>query len=59
VVTKNSGDPGGTASKVEAALELNIPVVVIEQPRPAPGETVYSFADLIDRIIQIERSVEG
>lgn len=59
VVTKNSGDAGGTASKVEAALELNIPVVVIDQPRPAPGETVHSLADLIDRIIQIERSVEG
>ncbi len=32
VVTKESGSKGGTAEKVEAALELEIPVVLVERP---------------------------
>ena len=31
---KESGDEGGTADKVRAALNLSIPVVVVGRPRP-------------------------
>lgn len=33
LVTKESGQSGGTDTKVEAALELSIPVVVIDRPQ--------------------------
>jgi precorrin-6A/cobalt-precorrin-6A reductase len=33
-VVKESGREGGTADKVQAALNLNIPVVVVGRPRP-------------------------
>jgi len=33
VVTKNSGRAGGTAEKIEAAQEQNIPIVLIEPPK--------------------------
>lgn len=32
LVTKDSGDAGGTGNKIRAALELNLPVVLIERP---------------------------
>lgn len=34
IVTKNSGAAGGTDSKLSAARELGLPVVVIDRPRP-------------------------
>lgn len=58
VVTKNSGHTGGTASKIEAALELNIPVVVINQPHLVVGEAFNNLDDLLARIGQIERLVK-
>jgi len=33
VVTKNSGDVGGTGEKLEAAQALGIPVIVVDRPR--------------------------
>ncbi len=32
LVTKDSGDAGGTVNKINAALELNLPVILIERP---------------------------
>lgn len=32
VLTKESGDIGGTPSKIQAAIDLNIPVVVVSRP---------------------------
>lgn len=37
VVTKDSGPAGGTAEKIEAALGLDIPVVVVGRPEPVKG----------------------
>ena len=37
VVTKDSGPVGGTAEKIEAALGLDIPVVVVGRPEPVKG----------------------
>ncbi|HMK53986.1 MAG TPA: precorrin-6A reductase [Methanobacteriaceae archaeon] len=32
IITKESGESGGTISKIEAALKLKIPVIVVERP---------------------------
>ena len=47
VVTKESGDIGGVAAKVEAALDLSLPVVVIDRPAVDYGRVVRSHQDLL------------
>ncbi|WP_027357026.1 precorrin-6A reductase [Desulfofundulus thermocisternus] len=49
VVTKNSGTIGGTDTKVAAALELGLPVVIISRPR-VPDNSVTSRQELLKRI---------
>lgn len=48
VVTKDSGPAGGTLEKVKAALDLGIPVVVVERPPWGGGEglVVESWEEL-------------
>lgn len=45
VVTKESGEVGGTPSKIEAALELNIPVVMVMRPKVRELEDKKVFND--------------
>lgn len=49
MVTKESGITGGTDTKVSAAMELNLPVVVVNRP-PAPPEAVTNLQELIVKI---------
>ena len=49
LVTKDSGQIGGTDTKVEAALGLNIPVVLIERP-PLKGEIITDLSQLMLQI---------
>lgn len=46
VVTKDSGRVGGTDTKISAALELNIPVIVVARP-PDPGSLPGDLDSLI------------
>lgn len=48
LVSKNSG--GTQAAKLQAAHDLNIPILIIEQPTPPTGELVYSTAEAADRL---------
>lgn len=41
VVTKNSGEPGGTVEKIAAAIEMGLQVVVVQRP-PLAQEKVFS-----------------
>lgn len=56
LVTKESGIVGGTDTKIEAALELSVPVVVINRP-PAPAEVINSIETLLAKIMLCEEKV--
>lgn len=52
LVTKDSGDIGGAGDKIEAALELKIPVVLILRPK-VDGTAFGDIAQLMDAIKEI------
>ena len=52
VVTKNSGEIGGTDTKLEAAVELKLPVVMIDRPRIAYDKVVYTFNDVLQFVAE-------
>ncbi len=56
MVTKESGKVGSVDEKVEAALELGIPVIMIERPKIDYGQVYSSFAPLIE---QVKKIMEG
>lgn len=47
VITKDSGKAGGTDTKVSAALDLKIPVVVIKRPFMQQGKTVRTYDEVL------------
>lgn len=49
LVTKDGGELGGTEEKLSAALELGIPVVVVDRPEPLHG-AVGSIEELMELI---------
>ncbi|MCE7699460.1 MAG: precorrin-6A reductase [Methanobacterium paludis] len=54
VVTKESGESGGTPSKIEAAIELRIPIIIVVRPEVSEleNESVFSsIDDLCDEIM--------
>ncbi len=46
IVTKDSGHIGGTDTKIAAAEELNIPVVIIQRPPLSYPEIRFSFSEI-------------
>ncbi len=54
LVTKESGDYGGVKSKVDAAIALGIPVVIIERPAKPAG--INNIEKLVEKI---EKEVRG
>lgn len=52
VVSKESGKTGGTDSKIEAALELSLPLVIIERP-------ALSYPLVADDVAGVEKLLEG
>ena len=44
LVAKNSGGPA-TEAKITAALEADIPIVLVQRPDPPPGERVERIDD--------------
>lgn len=54
LVTKDSGKVGGTIEKIEAAKEMNIPVMIILRPE-ITGEVVFDDIDkLVDKVCEID-----
>jgi precorrin-6A/cobalt-precorrin-6A reductase len=54
VVTKESGETGGTPSKIEAAIELEIPIIIIKRPIIHEIENSMVFNSIDDLINNIE-----
>ena len=56
IITKESGKTGGTLSKISAALELGIDIVLVTRPKVAELEDEYIFTDIneiIDFMLKI------
>lgn len=49
VVTKESGSTGGTDTKIKAAMELDLAVVIVSRPR----ETIAVTVDTVDRLLNL------
>ena len=47
VVTKNSGEIGGTDTKLTAAKALGLPVVIIDRPSIEYDEVAYTFDEVL------------
>lgn len=47
IVTKNSGEIGGTDTKLEAAMALRLPVVMVDRPRIEYDKVVYTFDEVL------------
>lgn len=47
VVTKNSGEIGGTDTKLDAAMEMGLPVVMIDRPQIQYDKVVCTFDDVL------------
>lgn len=46
IVTKNSGEIGGTDTKIEAAKALGLPIVMIDRPHITYDEIAYTYEDV-------------
>ena len=53
VLTKESGDIGGFKEKIEAALELEIPVIVLARPQINYPVMVHSSEEVVEYIREI------
>ncbi|MEE1361879.1 MAG: cobalt-precorrin-6A reductase [Selenomonadaceae bacterium] len=47
VITKNSGFLGGTDTKVEAAMELNLPLIIIDRPKVQYDNVTDNYDDVL------------
>lgn len=50
VVSKNSGTTGGSDTKISAAIELGLFVVVIDRPAIVYPQVVYTKKEVLARI---------
>ena len=48
VITKNSGEIGGTDTKITAAKKLGLPVVLIDRPKLQYDVIAYTFEDVFE-----------
>lgn len=50
MVTKESGSSGSVEEKVETALEINLPVILINRPQLKYGMTCYALDEVLEAI---------
>lgn len=57
IITKESGEIGGTSSKIEAALDLGLNIIIVMRPKVEEIQNKYIFTDLdeiIDFILKLD-----
>ncbi|WP_425803804.1 precorrin-6A reductase [Desulfitobacterium sp. Sab5] len=54
VITKESGQVGGTDEKIKSCLNLGIPVIVLERPRTEYSEPMESMEDFMKRVEELK-----
>ena len=57
VITKESGQIGGTEDKVQACLELKIPVIILKRPREFPFREIIESSELDSDDLKSGKSV--
>jgi precorrin-6A/cobalt-precorrin-6A reductase len=50
VITKESGQVGGTEQKIKACLELGIPIIVLERPQGGKSGLVETMEEFLKRV---------
>lgn len=50
IVSKNSGSIGGTDTKISAAIELGLPLVVIDRPSIEYSNVAHSFEQVLQQV---------
>ncbi len=55
VITKESGESGGTLSKIEAASQLGIPIVMVKRPKILELENLEIYSDIAELIERIKK----
>lgn len=53
IVTKNSGNLGGSDTKITAAIELDLPIIVIDRPKIDYQTVVYNSSDVIGVLTEV------
>ena len=53
IVTKNSGKIGGTDTKITAAIEMDLPIVMIDRPAINYDISAATYAEVLDLIKKI------
>ena len=53
IVTKDSGQAGGTDTKITAAIELNLPLIIITRPTVSYGVAGHSTEQIIQYIQEV------
>lgn len=59
VVTKESGQTGGTEEKVQACLELKIPVIILKRPENFSLKTTEEIVISEDRVLELKKSMKN
>ena len=52
-MTKNSGKIGGTDTKITAAIEMDLPIVMIDRPAINYDISAATYAEVLDLIKKI------
>lgn len=53
IITKNSGNVGGTDTKISAAMTLGLSIVVIDRPSINYDKVVFTFNDILTNIQEV------
>jgi precorrin-6A/cobalt-precorrin-6A reductase len=54
VISKESGKVGGTDEKIDACLELGIPIIVLQRPQNKQDGTVQSMEEFLNRVEELK-----